>query len=192
MESQCIHPICRSRSCRSVRLSTCCRDRRRWSPARAPASDAPSRSRSARRGGRRRQLRFRRGHGRGGRRAKFAHSACAQWRSAPTCRTKARCRHVQAGDRGVRHDRHLGQQRRPAAGCRLRESDAGPVEQGHRRQPHRPIPVRARSGARIQAPRRRAGGVLRSRQDPVHQFGARGDSVGRATSTTRPRRAASC
>ena len=41
-------------------------------------------------------------------------------------------------------------------------ADAGAVEQGDRREPDRPVPVRARGGPRVQAARRAAGDLLRA------------------------------
>ena len=95
--------------------------------------------------------------------------------------TRRRCRRCSRSMiERVRHDRHPGQQRRPAAGRAVPRDDARAVEHGDRREPHRPVPVRARGGARVQAPRRAAGGVLRGRQDHLHQLGARGDPLGGA------------
>ena len=42
-----------------------------------------------------------------------------------------------------------------------------------------PVPVRARGDPRIPAPRRRPGGLVRRRQDHLHELGASGDSLGR-------------
>src|SRR5271165_4691075 len=53
------------------------------------------------------------------------------------------------------------------------------MDQGHRGESHRPVLVRARSGARVQTARRRGQSLLRGRQDLVHQLRARGDPVGR-------------
>ena len=86
---------------------------------------------------------------------------------------------VRANDAGIRHDRHPGQQRRPAARFGVSGNDAGEMEQGLERQSDRPILVRARGGTGIPAPRRGCVGVERRRQDHLHEFGASGDSVGR-------------
>ena len=47
------------------------------------------------------------------------------------------------------------------------------------RQSDRPVPVRARGGAGVPAPRRGSIGIVRRRQDHLHEFGASGDSRGR-------------
>ena len=62
---------------------------------------------------------------------------------------------------------------------RFEEMTLAAVEHGDRRQPHRPVPVRPRGGARVQAPRRAARGLLRRRQDHLHELGARGHPLGR-------------
>ena len=80
---------------------------------------------------------------------------------------------------GIRHDRHSRQQCRPAAGFGISRHDTGEMEQGSQRQPDRAIPVRARGGAGIPAPRRRSVGIERRRQDHLHEFGSSGDSMGR-------------
>ena len=47
------------------------------------------------------------------------------------------------------------------------------------RQPDRAVPVRARSGAGISAPRRGAFGIERGGENHLHEFGSSGNSVGR-------------
>ena len=93
-----------------------------------------------------------------------------------------RCSAMFARDvRRVRHDRHPRQQRRACSRTRRSsEMTLAAVEHGHRRQPDRPVPLLPRGGARVQAPRRAQGRLLRRRQDHLHELGARGDSVGRA------------
>ena len=73
---------------------------------------------------------------------------------APTCRMKSQVRDMfGAMIKELRHDRHPGQQRRSAAGRPVPRADAGAMEQGDGREPHRAVPVRARGSARVHAPR---------------------------------------
>ena len=87
---------------------------------------------------------------------------------------------VRGHDRALRHHRHPGQQRRPAARCRLCLDDARAMEYRHQHQSHRAVPVRARGHRRVPAPRRGAGGVARCRQDHLHEQRAPADSLGGA------------
>src|SRR4051812_49408779 len=87
---------------------------------------------------------------------------------------------VRPDDPGAWYCRHRGGQRRPAARRAVRADDAAAVEHGARGQPDRSVPVRPRGGARVQAPRRGPRGLLRGRQDRLHELGPRHHSLGRA------------
>ena len=130
---------------------------------------------------RRRELFLRRGQGPRGRATKPRSSGVRAIAVGADVSDEAQVqRDVRADARRVRHDRHPREQRRPAAGRAVRGADAEAVEQGDRREPHGPVPLLARSGARVQAPRRAQGRFVRGRQDPLHQLGPRSHSLGRS------------
>jgi len=64
--------------------------------------------------------------------------------------------------------------------CAVSRNDARAVEYSDQRQSHRPISLRARCGPRVLAARTADAGLSSAWQNHLHEFGARGHSLGRA------------
>ena len=128
---------------------------------------------------RRRQLRLRRRQGARSLPRDREARRRARSRSAPTCRTRRRCRRcsrarsIEFGTLDILVNNAGLQQDAPFEQMTLEA-----VEQGDRRQSHRPVPVLARSGAGVQTSRRARRRLVRRGQDHLHQLRPRSDSLG--------------